>query len=194
MCFSLHASRVCLGANTQVHLSNVGEAAATLELSHGTLVIQSVRDDLRIVLPTGTVRVAAATAALEEAGTPHATLRVLDGRATLQANGRPDVDVSSPDSVDPRDGSKRPPAPALDREERGVTQLASEWQGTAGGILEIREVHGRIEVDGAPLGLGPASVLLSEGNHTLVVRDAAREITHETLNLRAGTTVVRGGS
>lgn len=191
MCISIHASRVCLGANGVAELEALDDAAATLKVSRGALVVESARDVLSIVMPTATLRVAAATAAIEGIGSPHATLRVLDGNVTLQSRGRPDLLVASPDTVDVADGSGRPRSPDAEREERGLAQLVGEWQGTAGAIVDIEGAHGRVELDGAYVGVAPATVLVSEGDHTLVVRDTAREITHETLKLVAGQTLVR---
>jgi hypothetical protein len=192
VCISIHGSRVCMGANSTATLEALGDASATLKASRGTLIVESTRDVLSIVTPGATVRVAAATAAIEEIGSPRSTLRVLDGNVTLRSGGRPDLVFTSPDAVDPADGSKRHPAPDLEREERSVTQLATEWQGTAGAVVDIEDAHGRVELDGAYVGIPPATVLVSEGDHALVVRDTAREITHETLRLAAGQTLVRG--
>jgi hypothetical protein len=194
VCFSVRASRVCVGANAEVRLAEVGQASATLEVKRGTVILASKGDDLTAAFPGGSVGVHLATAAIEadmSGGGP--TVRALDGSAQVEPKGKPPVTVAATDAVGMGDGRKRPPAPGLEHEEREVARLAGRWQGSAGGILDVEEAHARVEVDGADVGLGPAGLLLDEGTHTLVVRDGAREITRETVELRAGHKLVRGG-
>jgi hypothetical protein len=192
-CFSVHGSRVCVGASSEVVLVELGEASATVQANRGTVIVASVRDDVHVTLPTGTVIARAATVAIEEIGVPGTTVRALDGNVPLKWSGQPDVQLAAPDAIAAKDGKKRPRAPALETEERSVVTLAGSWQGTAGAVIEVDGLHGRVEVDGADLGLAPAAVLVAEGSHTLVVRDGGRETTHETMKRSAGQKVVRGG-
>jgi hypothetical protein len=195
VCFSLRASRVCMGTSSEAVLVELDGASATVLGARGAFVASSSGDELRFVLPlgAGAVVIRVGAAAIEELGTPTPTVRALDGTLTMQTTGMPDLLVAAPDAVGQGDGKKRPPAPTLEAEERAIVQLAGSWQGTAGAIIEVEGLHGRVEVDGTHLGLAPASILVEEGRHTLVVRDSGRETTHETLKLSAGETVVRGG-
>lgn len=194
-CFSLRASRVCMGTNSEAVLAELDGASATVRADLGAFVGSSKGDELRFALPlgAGAVVVRAGAVAIEDLGSPGPIVRALEGNVTVQASGRPDVLIAAPDRVGQSDGKNRPPAPTLEAEERAVVQLAGSWQGTAGAIIEVEGLHGRVEVDGTQLGLAPASVLVEEGRHTLVVRDSGRETMHETLKLSAGETVVRGG-
>jgi len=192
-CFSVHGSRVCVGANTEVVLAELGEASATLQASRGTVVVASARDDVHVTLPTGTAIARAATMAIEDIGGPGTTVRALEGSVPVKSSGQPDVALAAPDAILAKDGKKRPRAPALEAEERAVVVLAGSWQGTAGAVLEVDGPHGRVEVDGADIGPAPAAVLVAEGSHTLIVREGGRETMHETLKLGAGQKVVRGG-
>jgi hypothetical protein len=199
VCFSVRASRVCVGANGEVTLAELGASSAALDVKRGTLVVASAGDDLRVTFPSGTVDVRSATVAIEAdmltagptAGGP--TVRALDGSVGVEPTGKPSATVATPDAIGMIDGKKRPPAPSLEQEERDIAKLASRWQGSAGGILDVEDAHGRVEVDGASVGLAPAGLLLDEGQHTLVVRDAGREVVRETVELRAGHKIVRGG-
>jgi hypothetical protein len=190
-CFSLHAARACLGTNGEVHLAELSTASAVLEHKRGALVLATSGEELRIKLAAGTITVREGIVAVELEGFP--VVRALEGSADVEANGRPPAVVAAPDAVNMLDGKKGYPMPALEREERDVARLARRWQGSAGSVLEVADLHGRVEVDGADVGPAPASVLLDEGNHTLVVRDGAHEMIHETVELRAGQKVVRGG-
>jgi hypothetical protein len=192
-CFSVHASRVCVGASAEVVLADVGEASATLQASRGTVVVASVRDDVHVTLPTGTVIARAAMVAVEDIGGTSTTVRVLDGSVPVKSSGQADVELAAPDAITMKDGKRRPRAPTLETEERSIVTFAGSWQGTAGSVIEVSGVHGRVELDGADLGVAPTSVLVAEGRHTLVVRDAGRETVHETLTLKAGQKVVRAG-
>jgi hypothetical protein len=194
-CFSVRAARVCMGANAEAVLAQLDGTSATVHAERGAFVAFSADDDLRVALPlgAGAVVVQGATMALEDLGSADATVRALDGSVTVQAAGQPDLRITAPEAVGQRDGKKRPRAATLEAEERAVVQLARSWQGTAGAIIDVDGLHGRVEVDGAQVGLAPASVLVEEGTHTLVIRDGARETTHEALKLSAGQRVVRGG-
>ena len=192
-CFSVHGSRVCTGANSDVVLAELGETSATVEVKRGTLIVASVRDDLHVTLPAGSVIVRAATVAVEDGGASGTTVRVLDGTARVTAGRLAEVFVEAPGAIALKDGKKRPAAQTLEGEERSIVQLAGSWQGTAGATLQVDALHGRVEVDGADVGLVPAAVLLGEGSHTLVVRDNGREVIRETLKLNPGETAVRGG-
>jgi len=192
-CFSVHGSRVCVGANTEVVLAELGEASATVKANRGTVIVASVRDDVHITLPAATVIARVATAAVEEIGAPGITVRALDGSVPVKSSGQADVLLAAPDAIFLKDGRKRPRALGLEAEERGVVTVAGSWQGSAGAVIEVGGLHGRIELDGTDLGLTPAAILVAEGSHTLIVRDGGRETTHETLKLKAGQRVVRGG-
>jgi hypothetical protein len=192
-CFSLRTSRVCMGTNSEAVLAELDGVSATVHAGRGAFVASSSGDELRFSLPLGgAVIVRVATVAMEDLGSPSPVVRALDGKIIVQASGHPDLTISAPEAVGQDDGKKRPPAPTLEAEERAIVQLASSWQGSAGAIIEVDGLHGRVEVDGTQLGLAPASVLVEEGRHTLVVRDSGRETTHETLKLSAGETAVRG--
>jgi hypothetical protein len=190
-CFSIRASRVCLGANGEVRLAELGAASAVLESKRGTLVVSSAGDELRVTLRAGAVTVRSATVAIEADVGSGSIVRALEGSANVEVTGKPAFVVATPDAVSLADGKKRPPAPTLEHEERDVAKLAGRWQGSAGGVLSIDDTRGRVEVDGAEVGLSPAGLLLDEGKHTLVVRDGSREVTHETVDLGAGQKVVR---
>ena len=194
-CFSLRASRVCIGTNSDAVLAELDGASATVHAIRGAFVGSSRGDELRFVLPLGggAVVLRVGAVAIEDLESHGPIVRALEGTVTVQASGRPDLLIAAPETVGQGDGVRRPPAPTLEAEERAVVQLAASWQGTAGAIIEVEGLHGRVEVDGTQLGLAPASVLVEEGRHTLVVRDSGRETTHETLKLSAGETVVRGG-
>jgi hypothetical protein len=192
-CFNVHGSRVCVGANTDVVLAELGEASATVQASRGTVVVASTRDDVHVTLPTGAVTARAATVAIEEIAGPGTTVRALDGSVPVKSNGQADVLLGTSETISLKDGKKRPRAPALEAEERSIVGLAGSWQGTAGAVIQVDGLHGRVEVDGADLGLAPAAILVSEGTHTLVVRDSGHETAHETMKLDAGQKVVRGG-
>jgi hypothetical protein len=194
-CFSVHASRVCVGANAEAVLSELGAATATIQATRGTFIAASAGDELRLVMPggAGAVVVRVATVAIEEVGTPNPAVRALDGNVTVQSTGQPEVVLTAPGVIGQRDGKKRPPATTLEAEERAVVQLAGSWQGSAGSIIQVEGLRGRVDVDGAEIGLAPAAVLVVEGTHTLIVRDSGRETTHESLKLTAGQKLVRGG-
>jgi hypothetical protein len=192
-CFSVHGSRVCIGANTEVVLAELGEASATVHANRGTVIVASERDDVHVTLPTGTVIARVATAAIEEIGAAGISVRALDGSVPVTSNGQADVVLAAPDAIFLKDGRKRPRAPPLETEERSIVTLAGSWQGSAGAVIEVDGLRGRIELDGADMGLTPGAILVAEGSHTLVVRDGGRETTHETLKLKAGQKVVRGG-
>jgi hypothetical protein len=194
VCFSIRASRVCAGANADVRLAELSPTSATLEAKRGTLIVSSAGDDLRVTLPTGTVAVKSSTVAIEadmSAGGP--VVRALDGSAQLEPAGGAPAILAAPDAIGMKDGKKRPPAPALEQEERGVVKLAARWQGSAGAVIDIEEAHGRVEVDGADVGIAPAALLLDEGKHTLVIHEGMREVSRESLELKAGQKLVRGG-
>jgi hypothetical protein len=190
-CFSVHASRVCIGAGNQAHIAELGPQSARIEAGRGTLIVRATGDDLRVTLPDGTVEVREGLTSIES-GPGDTVVRALEGNASLEAGGRPAVVVSSPSAVAMRDGSPRPAAPAVEHEERQAAQLASRWQGSAGAILQIGPLRGRVEIDGQDAGRAPLAVLLDEGEHTIVVRDGVRELSRETLRIGAGQTVVRG--
>jgi hypothetical protein len=192
-CFSVHASRVCVGASAEVVLADVGEASATLQANRGTVVVASVRDDVHVTLRTGTVIARAATMAVEDIGGTSTTVRALEGSVPVKSSGQADVEVAAPDAILMKDGKKLPRAPTLETEERSIVTFAGSWQGTAGAVIEVTGARGRVELDGADLGVAPTSVLVAEGRHTLVVRDAGHETVRETLTLKAGQKVVRGG-
>lgn len=192
-CFSVHASRVCVGANGEVVLAELGEASATIQATRGTVVVGSVRDDLHVTLPTGTVIARAATVAIEDIGRAAMTVRALDGTAPVTSTGQPDVTLTAPDAIIVKEGKTRPRAPAVEAEERSVVTVAGSWQGSAGAVLQVDGLHGRVELDGENVGLAPAAVLVAEGSHTLIVRDGGKETAHETLTLKAGQKVVRSG-
>lgn len=194
VCFSLHESRVCVGANSEAHLVDLGKTTATIEAKRGTILVVSSTDDVRVNLPsTGSVDVHGGTVAIEGAGTDP-VVRALDGSATVEATGRSAVVVAAPTAVSVRDGAKRPSVPPLEGEERAIAQLAHRWQGSAGATIEVDGMRGRVEVDGTDVGAAPAAVLLDEGEHTLEVREGAREGTKEILTLKGGQKVVRGSS
>jgi hypothetical protein len=192
-CFNVHASRVCVGANAEVVLAELGEVSATLQANRGAVVFASVRDDIHVTLPTGTVIARAATVAIEDIGGPATTVRALDGSATVKTSGQADATVTAPDAVAAKDGKKRPRAERLETEERSVVGFVGSWQGSAGAVIDVDSTHGRVEIDGADLGLAPAAVLVAEGSHTVIVRDAGKETMHETMKLTSGQKVVRGG-
>jgi hypothetical protein len=192
-CFSVHGSRVCVGANAEVVLAELGEASATIQATRGAVIVASVRDDVHVILPTGSVVARAATVAIEDAGGPGATVRALEGSVPVKSTGQADVLLAAPEAVLVKDGKKRPRAQALEAEEHSVVVFAGSWQGTAGAVIAIDGVHGRVEVDGADLGLAPAAILVAEGTHTVIVRDGGHETMHETMTLKAGERVVRGG-
>jgi hypothetical protein len=101
--------------------------------------------------------------------------------------------VASPDAlVLPGDARRAERSPDAEREELAIARLARRWQGSAGGVISVKDVSGRVLVDDVSVGASPASVLLDEGEHTLVVRDGAREIRHETLVVKPGARLERG--
>jgi hypothetical protein len=194
-CFSVHASRVCIGANGEVKLTELAPdgGGGTLEVHKGTLVIAAASgEELHLVLNgLGTLTVRGATVALEDTASDP-TVRALDNSATIEVNGRPAVVVAAPDSVGFRDGRKRAPIAPLEKEERSVVQLSRRWQGSAGAVVSYFGLHGRVEVDDTDIGGAPAAVLLDEGPHTLVVRDGNKEVVSEKLTLKAGQKIERG--
>ena len=192
-CFSVHGSRVCVGASAEVVLAELGEASATIEARRGTVIVGSTRDDVHLTLPGGTVVARAATVAVEDAAGPSPTVRALEGTATVTATGQAEVTLTGPAAIGLKDGKKRAAVQTLETEERSAVELARSWQGSAGAVIEFDGLHGRVEVDGADVGLAPAAVLLVEGSHTLVVRDSGHEVTRETVKLGAGQKMVRGG-
>jgi hypothetical protein len=191
-CFSLHEARVCVGAQSEAHLADLGKASAIVEVRRGTILVVSGTDEVHVSIPSaGGVDVHGATVAVEGAGADP-VVRALDGSVTVEASGRADTVVAAPTAMGLRDGSKRPSNAMLENEERGIAQLAHRWQGTAGATVEVNGVHGRVLVDGTDVGNTPASLLLDEGDHTLEVREAGRDATKESLTLRGGQKVVRG--
>lgn len=193
-CFSLHESRVCVGAQSEVHLADLGKTSAIVEAKRGTVVVTSRTDEVHVSIPNaGGVDVHGATVSVEGAGTDP-VVRALDGSVTVEATGRQDTVVAAPTAMGVRDGSKRAQSPAIEGEERAVVQLAHRWQGSAGATVEVNGVHGRVSIDGTEVGTAPVAVLLDEGQHTLEVHEGAREGTKETLTLRGGQRVVRGSS
>jgi hypothetical protein len=193
-CFSLHEARVCLGAQGEVHLADLGKTSAIVEVRRGTIVVVSGTDEVHVSIPSvGGVDVHGATVSVEGAGNDP-VVRALDGSVTVEASGRADTVVAAPTAMSVRDGSKRPPNPVLESEVRGVAQLAHRWQGSAGAIIEVNGIHGRVLVDGTDVGSTPAGMLLDEGDHTLEVREAGHDATKESLTLRGGQKVVRGSS
>jgi hypothetical protein len=192
-CFSLHEARVCVGAQSEVHLADLGKTSAIVEARRGTIVVGSSKDDVHVSIPsTGGVDVHGATVSVEGAGAD-AVVRALDGSVTVEASGRDDAVVAAPTAMGVRDGSKRASNPTIEGEERAIAQLAHRWQGTAGATIEANGTRGRLLVDGTDVGITPAAVLLDEGQHTLEVREGAREGTKEILTLSGGQKVVRGG-
>jgi len=117
-------------------------------------------------------------------------VRVLEGKVTVAVTGKPSVDLTAPDAIGIMDGKKRPPVERLEAEERGVAQVASRWQGSAGAILEVQQPHARIDIDGADVGMGPASILLDEGKHTYAIHEGPREPQAESVELKAGQKLV----
>lgn len=193
-CFSLHESRVCVGAQSEVHLADLGKASAIVEARRGTVVVVSTTDEVHVSVPSaGGLDVHGGMASIEGAG-GDPVVRALDGSATVEASGRDDTVVAAPTAMGLRDGSKRAANPALEGEERGIAQLAHRWQGSAGGTIEVTGLRGRLSIDGTDVGTPPAAVLLDEGEHTLEIHDVAREGTKEKLTLHGGQKVVRGGS
>lgn len=193
-CFSLHESRVCVGAQSEAHLADLGKASAIVEAKRGTLVVVSGTDEVHVSIPSaGGVDVHGATVSIEGAGNDP-VVRALDGSVTVEATGRADTVVAAPTAMGVRDGSKRPLNAMLVNEERAVTQLAHRWQGSAGATIEVNGTRGRVQIDGTDVGTTPASVLLDEGDHTLEVREVGQQPTKESLTLRGGQKVVRGSS
>jgi hypothetical protein len=192
-CFSLHESRVCVGAQSEAHLAELGKTSAIVEVKRGTILVVSGTDDVHVSIPSvGGVDVHGATVSVEGAGADP-VVRALNGSVTVEASGRDDTLVAAPTAMGVRDGGKRAPSPTLEGEERAVAQLAHRWQGTAGATIEVNGAHSRVSVDGTDVGVTPAAVLLDEGEHTLEVREGSREGTKEILTLRGGQKVVRGG-
>jgi hypothetical protein len=191
LCFSIHAARVCLGSNSEARLTDLGKNAGTVEAKRGAVVISADTDDIRVTSADGAIDVHGATGALEE-GTGDAVARSLAGSVSVQVPSRPAAALASPAALGLRDGAPRRSSPALEREELNVTKVALRWQGSAGGILEVGGTRGRVEIDGDDLGRAPASVLLDEGEHTLVLHDGLREILRETIHMKGGQKVIRG--
>jgi hypothetical protein len=190
VCFSVHASRVCMGANGEARLVELGEASALIESKRGAVVVQSAGDEIAVTLGPGRVTVKSALLAVEpEASVGGPVVRVLEGKATVAVTGKPSVELTAPDAIGIMDGKKRPPVERLEGEERGVAQVASHWQGSAGAILELQQPHARIDVDGADVGMGPVSILLDEGKHTYAIHDGPREPPTESVELKAGQKV-----
>jgi len=195
LCFSIRASRLCMGANAEVRVTELGaDGGGTVEIHRGAIVIAAASgEEIHAQLGgAGTVVVRGATIALEDtSGDP--LLRALASSATFQVDGRPSAVVAAPDCVAMRDGRKRPSVPELEKEERSVVTLARRWQGSAGAVIAYKGLHGRVDVDGVDVGVAPVSVLLDEGEHTLVVKDAGKETIDEKLTLKAGQKIERGG-
>jgi len=192
-CFSVHASRVCVGANGEARLADLGDARATIEAKRGTFIVTSAGDEIRLTLGADALTVRSATVAIEDGSGPAPVVRALEGSATLEPSGRASSVLAAPGAIGLRDDKKRAASADVEREERNVAQLARRWQGTAGATVTVKDLHGRVEIDGVLVGAAPASVLLDEGEHELVIRDAGREVTHERLKLKAGEKVERGG-
>jgi hypothetical protein len=193
MCFSVHASRVCLGSSSEARLASADAHVATIEATHGVIVVSARGDDVvRVTTPDGAAVVRGATASVELTATD-SVVRSLDGSLDVEPNGRPPGAIASPAAVGLRDGASRPPTPNLAREELGVATVALRWQGSAGAVVVLGGPYGRAKVDGTDIGRLPASVLLDEGEHTLVVSNGVRETVHETVRLRGGERVARGG-
>ena len=191
-CFSLHESRVCVGAQSEVHLADLGKTSAIVEAKRGTVVVVSGTDEVHLSIPSaGGVDVHGATVSVEGVGADP-VVRALDGSVTVEASGRSDTVVAAPTAMSLRDGSKRASNPTLEGEERAIAQLAHRWQGSAGATIEVNGMRGRVSIDNTDVGVTPAAVLLDEGEHTLEVHEAAREGTKEILTLRGGQKVVRG--
>jgi len=189
-CFSVHASRVCMGANGEAKLAELGEASAVIESKRGAIVVKSAGDEIAVGLGSGRVTVKSALVAIEpEVGQGGPVVRVLEGKVTVALTGKPPTDVAAPDAIGMMDGKKRLPVERLEAEERGVVQVASRWQGSAGAILELQQPRARIDVDGADVGLGPVSVLLDEGKHTYAIHEGPRDAPAETVELKAGEKV-----
>jgi len=192
VCFSLHESRVCVGAQSEAHLADLGKTSAIIEATRGTVLVVSGTDDVHVSIPSaGGVDVHGATVSVEGAGADP-IVRTLDGSVTVEASGRPDTVVAAPTAMGVRDGSKRAPSPALENEERAIAQLAHRWQGSAGGTIEVNGVRGRVSIDGTDVGTTPVAVLLDEGEHTLEMHEASREGTKEKITLHGGQKVVHG--
>jgi hypothetical protein len=183
---------VCLGANTRGRLAELGPHSARIEADQGVIVLRSSGDQLRLTLPDGTVDLQDGVASVE-VGSGDVVVRALEGSPSVQAVGKAAVVVQAPGAVGLRDGARRPPAPQVEREELQVMALAGRWQGSAGAILQVDGLDSRVEIDGDQIGRAPASVLLDEGEHTLVIHTGPRDVKTETLHLKAGETVVRGG-
>jgi hypothetical protein len=195
-CVSLRSSRVCIGANAEVVVVDVPDKAGgnvTVDAKHGTLVVVSVAEPVRVTLPAGSVTVKGGTVAIEGADGGDPVVRALDGSATLEPSGQPPVVLAAPDTTGLRDSRKRAPSPEAEKEERGVATTARHWQGSAGAVVAVKGTRGRVEIDGSAAGVVPLEVLLDEGDHVLVVRDGADERIRETLHLKAGQRVERGG-
>jgi hypothetical protein len=191
-CFSVRASRVCMGANGEAKLAELGEASAVIESKRGAVVVKSAGDEIAVGLGAGRVTVKSALVAIEPEATPGGpVVRVLEGKATVAVTGKPPVELAAPDAIGMMDGKKRPAAERIEGEERGVAQVASRWQGSAGAILELQQPHARIDVDGADVGVGPVSILLDEGSHTYAIHDGARDAPAEKVELKAGEKVTR---
>ena len=192
-CVSVRASRVCLGANTEVVLGDSGQGGATVDVKRGTVVVAAVEQPVRVTVPSGAFTVTGGTVAVEDADGKDPVVRALDGSASVEPTGKPPVVLAAPDAIGMRDAKKRPSSQAAENEERAVTTIARRWQGTAGAVVTYKSPRGRVEIDGALVGIAPAEVLLDEGQHVLVVRDGPQEVLRETLQLKAGQHVVQGG-
>jgi hypothetical protein len=191
-CFSLHAGRVCLGTQAGVRLASLDATAATLDVERGTVVVGSSTEVVAVKLSGGAVQIAQGTTAIE-ASASDVTVRALDGSATVTAGSRPPAVIAATSAFGLADGKPRPSLPALEAEEREALAVARSWQGTAGATLDVRAQHGRVEVDGHDVGHAPASFLLSEGSHTVVIHSGPHDVTKKTLDLSAGQKAVIDG-
>lgn len=188
-CVSLRASRVCVGANSEVTLGD------PIEARRGTILAAPAGDEIRVRVPSGVVAARSGAFAIEDVDGRDPIVRALEGGTTLQPTGKDARVLTAPDVAGIKDESpatsKRPAAPDVEREEAGVLALARRWQGSAGAVVTVGDLRPRVEVDGVTVGLGPASVLLDEGDHVLVLREGLRETSREALRLKAGSRVER---
>lgn len=191
-CFSLHASRVCLGTGSDVRLVSLGPRSAGLQVEQGTVLVRTAADDVRLDVPGGSVEVSAQGLAAVETTGGEATARVFEGAARVTGGSRPQAVVPSGAAIGVGDGKPRPAAPSLEAEGRQVMDVARGWQGTAGAIVEVKTAQGHIELDGHDVGHAPASFLLAEGPHTIVVRDGPHDGVTQSVDLGGGQKVVIG--
>ena len=194
-CISLHASRVCIGAGSELKLTGLSPTGATLEAHRGTLIVASAEEEVRVALPSGiTAVVKGATASLEDVSNgTNAIVRTLEGTITVESTDKPPVKVAAPNAIGLRDGRNRPSIPPFEAEEKKIAQLASRWQGSAGAVIEVTGLmQGHIEIDETDIGAAPVSILLDEEEHVLTSRDPRGAPSRETLKLKAGQRVKRG--